>query len=156
MEMMNGLTGYVADWRYVSSNNPMNINQWCIFAEISNFSTGAYRIIEFIQGSNTASCYGMMMFNSEPNSPDAIWLLIKGRGGNNPLTYDSIKILTDGNKIYLAWQKKNNYGSLRARQYASVDYGNTPVYNQDITWIKREEMPILDNLDNYTVFDVIQ
>ena len=156
MELMNGVVGYMADWKPTYSSSSMSVGQWSIFAEITDSSQGRFSIIEFIQGSNTSICYGKMLFRNYITSPDALWLSLKNKGAHNPLTTNSIKVISDGTKLYLAWQKVSSYGTIRAREYTNVLYGETATYNSYIKWINPNEMLVVDDLNNYTVYDVIE
>lgn len=120
----NGISAYDNDWHNTFTDNG-NIGDIKLFAKLKNRGNGRYIIIELIQSSNTASCYGVIGIHNvnTPASGTFGWLLRKGFGANNPLQTDSIVIASDGTDVYLGCRKKVAYGNLHSRVKNANNYG---------------------------------
>lgn len=153
LELINGYAGYNYEAHFCGGLN-MAIGDWSIFAEIAVTSIGAYHIFEVVQGSNTSTCYGRFMLHEHLTAPNPVWIDLVNKGGNNPLTADSIAVLSDGTKLYLAWNKKSVYGSLICRETLGLSYGGVRNLNHNITWIPESERLVLPDTDGYTHFNI--
>ena len=156
----NGIDFYPVNWHKTYNTN-VTQNKYCIFAEIKIVTNmGGQVFIEFIQGGNTAVCYGEIMFRcliNENESPFPMWVIRKTNGGNNPLSVSSIKIVCKDGKAYLVWKREPPYGNLLARVKNCVSYGTIqPKTTEYIKFFNEDEMIVLDNLSEYTVYDVIE
>ena len=130
----NGISAYQNDWHntYITSSTIGDIQ---LFAKLKNPGAGKFIEMEFIQSSNTAVCYGIMLIKNA-TTPVFGWALQKGFGSNNPMTSDCMVIATDGVDIYLGSRKKTTYGNLNCRVMQAHDYGviGTNPTNQ-IEWL---------------------
>lgn len=157
---INGIDFYPVNWHKTSNTN-VTQNKYCIFAEIKIVTNmGGQVFIDFIQGANTAVCYGEIMFRcliNENESPFAMWVIRKTNGGNNPLSVNAIKIVCKDNHAYLVWKREPPYGNLLARVKNCISYGTIqPKTTEYVKFFNEDEMTVLDDLSGYTVYDVIE
>lgn len=134
---VNGISAYPTDWHntFASEGNTGDIK---LFAKLNDRGAGRYLIMELIESSNNALCYGVLGIHNIPTPVAGAngWMVRKGYGGNNPLAVDSILVVTDGTDVYLASRKKVVYGNLNIRvrianNYAFIDTNPTP----QIEWL---------------------
>lgn len=134
---INGISTYFTDWHNTFASEG-NLGDIKLFAKLNDRGSGRFLILELMQSSNNAMCYGMLGIHNTttPTAGANGWITRKGYGGNNPLTMDSILIVSDGTDIYLASRKKTTYGNLAVRvkianNYAYIDTNPTP----QIKWL---------------------
>lgn len=150
------ILGRMGDWKgtYASTGNIGDIN---LFAKLNMAGQGRYVILELVQSSNTAICYGIIAFTVWTNMPIPFWVLRRvGGGGNNPMTTDSILIVKDDNNdYYLASRKKVVYGSLSYRPMHIISYGTEQNYDQTFMTQLSEVINIGDGT-GYTLYEAIE
>lgn len=120
-EFTNGISAYLGDWHsaYTEQGNLGDIK---LIAKLLNRAAGKYINLEMAERSNTAAIYGIMMIRNS-SVPGLGWAIRAGFGGNNPLTADSILIVSDGIDYYLASRKKVPYGNINIRVMHALNYG---------------------------------
>ena len=152
----SGLNGWATDWHRAWASS-MAVGQYCIFAKITPVNTGHFRCVEFIQGSNTTPEAGMLVVKDMANAPLPVWAYrTKQTVANSSLTATSVVILSDGTYLYLAWKKEYAYGTLMARESMHVSYGVTQsMASSPIEFYAQGDMPVLNSLDGYTVYQVV-
>ena len=128
----NGISAYDNDW-HTAFVDQGNIGDIKLFAKLKDRGNGRYLIMELMQTSNTASCYGILGIHNitTPVSSALGWFVRKGFGANNPMQVDSIVIVSDGVDVYLGCRKKVTYGNLHVRvkvanNYGTIDINPTP------------------------------
>lgn len=117
----NGISAFDNDWNNTYADTG-SINDIKLFAKLKNQGPGKFLTFEFIQKSNTAPVYGILIMRNS-SSPIFGWAVRAGFGTNNPLTANSILIASDGANTYLASRKVVPYGSLNVRVKHSLNYG---------------------------------
>ena len=152
----NGISAYDNDWHPTFADRG-NIGDLKLFAKLNNRGGGKYLILELIQSSNTALCYGLVGLHNitTPISGTLGWFLRKNFGSNNPLQVDSVAVVSDGTNWYLASRKKTTYGNLLVRvkvanDYATIDANPTP----QIEWLTQETN--IGDGTGYTIIEALE
>ena len=156
LTLNNGFKGYPFDWHFTNKTGQA-IGEYCIFAEIETDYNGRFLVIDFTQGSNTATAYGRLVFKCNKTVPAPIWAFRKTNGSNNPLSSTAIHVISDGAKLYLAWKKEVPYGLVVACEMLDINYGSAyTLAGSNITWYEVDNRIIVTDLSAYTDYQVIE
>jgi hypothetical protein len=157
LTLNNGFKGYPYDWHFTGKTGQA-VGEYCIFAEIETAkSEGRFLVIDFIQGSNTATAYGRLVFRCNKDAPFPLWAFRKTNGNNNPLSSTAIHVISDGTKLYLAWKKEAPYGRLVACEMLDINYGSSfTLERSNVTWYENDNRIIVADLSAYTDYQVIE
>lgn len=156
LTLIDGISAYDNDWHPTYADKG-SMGDLKLFAKLRNSAPGKYFMMEFIQSSNTALCYGIAgVRNAAELASGALgWFIRKDFGNNNPLQIDAIALVSDGTDWYLASRKKVTYGTLMVRikvanNYTTIDKYPTP----QIEWLN-QEINIGDGA-GYTVIEAVE
>ena len=150
------ILGRMGDWKstYAGTGNIEDIK---LFAKLNMAGQGRYVLLEMMQSSNTAICYGIIAFTVWTGIPTPFWIMRRvGSGGNNPMTTDSILIVKDENDdYYLASRKKSTYGNMGYRPMHIINYGAEQNYGQTYMTQLTEAVNIGDGT-GYTLYEAVE
>lgn len=156
LTLIDGISAYDNDWHPTYADKG-SMGDLKLFAKLRNSALGKYFIMEFIQSSNTALCYGIAgVRNAAELASGALgWFIRKDYGINNPLQIDAIALVSDGTDWYLASRKKVTYGTLMVRIKVANDYTTIDKYpTPQIEWLN-QEINIGDGA-GYTVIEALE
>ena len=156
LTLIDGISAYDNDWHPTYADKG-SMGDLKLFAKLRNSAMGKYFIMEFIQSSNTALCYGIAgVRNTAEFASGALgWFIRKGFGTNIPLQIDAIALVSDGTDWYLASRKKVTYGTLMVRIKVANNYTKIDNYpTSQIEWLNKE-VNIGDGA-GYTVIEALE